>query len=121
MNDDDLRARRNGAKGVRDRILPPLAALDDNHIVQIRRWVPCKVGGERYDDLVERVACEKRIDRALEDRHAGEQLKLLRLRATEPGAAAGRSNDRGNVHVLGLYLVGSWWLVVSGWSRATNY
>ena len=100
VNDNHLRAWRNRRKRVGHGILPALAALDDDHVIEIGRWSSRQVRGKGNDDFVERIALEECIDGALEDRHAGKHLELLRLRAAKPGTAASGSNDRGNVHEL---------------------
>ena len=100
MNDNHLRARCNRGKCVGHGILPALAAVDDDHVVEIGRRSSRQVRWKRNDDFVERVALEECVDGALENRHAGKHLELLRLRAAKPGPAAAGSDDRGNVHEL---------------------
>ena len=64
MNDDDVRRARHARKRVGDRILPPLAALDDLHrlatVAQVVRHAGGQVGRQRDDDVGDAVAAKGR-------------------------------------------------------------
>jgi hypothetical protein len=101
MDDHDLRVFVDPLERLPHRILPALAAVDDQNWfcprAQIGRRISAQVGRQRDDDLGNGVRVDERVDAALENRAAAEGGQLLRLPGTEAQPASTRGNDCGNV------------------------
>ena len=102
VNDDDAGALRHLRERVRDRVLPPRAAVDDAHRFsrrnQVGRRRPCEIGRQRDHDLVDLLVAVDEVEAALKDGAIAKREHLLGHGRAEPRAPARRGKNGRHEH-----------------------